>query len=115
MPETKYIPGNARMSSAVIHNGTAYLKGVTARSGKTVEEQTADVLAQIDELLKSAGSSRERLLQATIWLKSMADFNAMNAVYDRWVVPGAQPVRACVQAALASPDLLVEVRVIAAV
>ncbi len=115
MTEIRRIPGSARMSSVAIHNGTAYLKGVTARGGpKDIAGQTKSCLDQIDALLSEAGSSRNRVLQMTIWLRDMADFDAMNAVYDAWVVRDAEPVRACVEAKLASPDLLVEMRAIAA-
>lgn len=116
MSEIKRIPATPRMSSVVIHNGTAYLKGVTARGGlKDIAGQTKSCLDQIDALLAEIGSSRDRVLKVTIWLRDMADFDAMNAVYDAWVVRGAEPVRACVEAKLASPDLLVEIQATAAV
>jgi len=105
------IPGNARMSSAVIHNGTVYLKGSTARNdADDIAAQTRDVLAQIDELLAQAGSSKEKVLAVSIWLADIKDFDAMNAVYDAWVVKGSEPVRACVEASLAKPSLRVEIQ-----
>ncbi|MFZ8942549.1 MAG: RidA family protein, partial [Gemmobacter sp.] len=81
-----------RMSQAVIHNDTVYLAGQVGE-GATVAEQTRDVLAQIDRLLAEAGSSRERILQAIIWLADMADFAQMNSVWDGWIPAGHTPAR----------------------
>ncbi len=103
-----------RMSQAVIHNGTVYLAGQCG-DGTTVAEQTRDILAQIDELLAAAGSSKERLLSATIWLTDMATFAEMNQVWEAWVVPGSTPARATVETArLAASEYQVEIAVIAA-
>lgn len=104
-----------RMSEIVKHNGVAYLAGQTAEPGKPVAEQTRAVLRIIEDLLKDAGSSPERILQATIWLADMADFEEMNKVWDAWVPDGHAPARACGEARLASPDLKVEIIVTAAV
>jgi enamine deaminase RidA (YjgF/YER057c/UK114 family) len=102
-----------RMSKIVKHNGTVYLCGQVG-SGDTVTEQTQDCLARVDALLKQAGSSREQMLQAIIWLSDMADFAEMNAVWDAWVPEGQAPARACGEAKLARPELKVEVIVTAA-
>ncbi|HET8996568.1 MAG TPA: RidA family protein, partial [Acetobacteraceae bacterium] len=75
--------------------------------------QTADVLAQIDDLLEQHGTDKTRLLQAQIWVKHISDRGAMNEVWTPWLPPGGAPVRACVQAELASPELLVEIMVTA--
>lgn len=115
MSEVERIEGNARMSSAVIHGNTIYFKGVTSRGGPShIEGQTQDVLGQVEALLEAAGTSKHKLIQVMIWLKDMTDFDGMNAVYDQWVAPGQQPVRACVEARLASPELLIEIQVTAA-
>lgn len=71
-------------------------------------------LSRVDALLKQAGSSREHLLQVTIWLADMADFEAMNEVWDTWVPEGHAPARACGEAKLAISRLLVEFLVSAA-
>lgn len=104
----------ARMSKIVKHNGTVYLCGQVGE-GATVAEQTADCLARVDALLTDAGSSREHMLQAVIWLADMADFAEMNAVWDAWVPDGHAPARACGEAKLARDVLKVEVIVTAAV
>ena len=106
-----------RMSQAVIHNKTVYLAGQVAANarGKGVAEQTREILATIDALLKEAKSDKSRILSATIWLTSMAAFAEMNQVWDQWVAPGATPARATVESAqLASPEYKIEIAVIAA-
>jgi enamine deaminase RidA (YjgF/YER057c/UK114 family) len=102
-----------RMSKIVKHNGTVYLCGQVG-SGDTVTEQTQDCLARVDALLTQAGSSRDQILQAIIWVADMADFAEMNAVWDAWVPEGHAPARACGEAKLARPELKVEVIVTAA-
>lgn len=103
----------ARMSKIVKHNGIAYLCGQVG-DGETVAEQTRDCLSRIDALLVKAGSSREHILQAIVWLADMADFNEMNSVWDAWVPEGHAPARACGESKLARPDLKVEIIVTAA-
>ena len=102
-----------RMSKIVKHNGTVYLCGQVG-AGDSVTEQTQDCLARVDALLEKAGSSREQILQAIIWVADMADFAEMNAVWDAWVPEGNAPARACGEAELARPELKVEVIVTAA-
>jgi enamine deaminase RidA (YjgF/YER057c/UK114 family) len=105
----------ARMSQAVIHGDTVYLAGQVADDPTpSVAEQTRQVLAKIDALLKSAGSDKSRILSANVWLADIGRFAEMNAVWDGWVVPGHTPARATVEAALARPEYLVEIMVVAA-
>ena len=115
--DIRRIQANPRMSQAVVHGGVVYLAGQIALGAReaTVAEQTAVILSQIDALLREAGTTRDRILSATIWLTDMADFDAMNAVWDDWLPAGAAPARATVGAALALPGLRVEIGVIAAV
>lgn len=105
---------SARMSQAVIHNGTVYLAGQVGTENQSVAQQTTEILGKIDALLASAGTDKTRLLQAVIWLKSMDDFAEMNGVWDDWVPEGHAPARACGESALARPGLTVEITVIAA-
>ncbi|AAW87072.1 conserved protein [Aliivibrio fischeri ES114] len=104
-----------RMSRIVKHNGTIYLCGqVCADATKDITEQTQTMLDKVDLLLEQAGSSREHMLSATIYIKDMKDFAEMNAVWDAWVPEGHAPARACVEASMAREALLVEISVIAA-
>lgn len=105
-----------RMSEMTVHNGVAYLAGQVAEDDSLdISGQTREVLAQIDALLARAGSDRSKLLRAQIFLADLADFAAMNAVWEQWVLPGHTPARATVQAALANPKWKVEIVVTAAV
>ena len=102
-----------RMSKIVKHNGTVYLCGQVG-AGDTVAEQTRDCLSRVDALLAEAGTSKENILQAIVWVADMADFAEMNAVWDAWVPEGHAPARACGEARLARSGLKVEVIVTAA-
>lgn len=105
-----------RMSKIVIHNDTIYLCGQVAKDADTdIKEQTQTMLDKVDDLLAQAGSDRKHILSATIYIKNMKDFAEMNAVWDAWLIEGYSPARACVEASLARPELLVEISVIAAV
>lgn len=113
--EIKRVETKPRMSRIVIHNGIAYLCGQVAKDAdKGITEQTATMLEKVTELLEQAGSDKEHLLSATIYIKDMKDFAKMNEVWDNWVPEGYAPARACVEAAMARPQLLVEISVIAA-
>ena len=105
----------ARMSEMAVHAGTVYLAGqVAADESQDIAGQTRQVLAAVDALLARAGSDKTRILRAQIFLADMADFAAMNAVWDAWVAAGHAPPRATVQAALANPAWKIEVVVTAA-
>ena len=104
-----------RMSQCVIHNDTVYLAGqVDGEAAPTARAQTEHILARIDKLLEMAGTDKSKLLSATIWLSDMRFFSELNEVWDAWVSPGNTPTRACVEASLAAPKFLVEIRVTAA-
>lgn len=104
-----------RMSRIVKHNGTIYLCGqVCADATKDIAEQTQTMLDKVDTLLDQAGSDKEHMLSATIYIKDMKDFAEMNAVWDAWVPEGHAPARACVEASMAREALLVEISVVAA-
>jgi enamine deaminase RidA (YjgF/YER057c/UK114 family) len=107
--------GNQRMSQIVIHGDTIYLAGQVATDATAdIKVQTQQVLQKIDDLLAEAGSDNTKLLSAQIWLASMGHFAKMNEVWDSWIPAGNAPARACIEARLASPDLLVEVGIVAA-
>jgi enamine deaminase RidA (YjgF/YER057c/UK114 family) len=115
-PRIERIRPGARMSGAVVHGGTVYLAGqvANASAGKSVSEQTKEILSIVDDLLAQAGTDKSKLLMANIWLTDMASFQEMNAVWDAWVVQGSTPARATVEARLAAPQYKVEIAVVAA-
>lgn len=113
--EIKRFEGTGRMSRVVEHNNTLYLCGQTAKlDGDTIELQTRGVLKKVEDLLLKYGSDNEHILSVTIYLKNMSLFQGMNSVWDIWVRDGFEPARATVQATMASPEILIELSVIAA-
>lgn len=103
-----------RWSEAVVHNETIYYTSVPENLDEDATAQTANALAAIDVLLARVGSDKSRVLDATVFLADAADFAAMNAAWDAWVVPGSAPVRCTVQAKLMNPKYKVEIKIIAA-
>jgi len=105
-----------RLSEMTIYNGTVYLAGqVASDASQGIRGQTAQVLAAIDKLLTEAGTDRAHILMCQIFITDLADFPAMNEVWEDWLAPGDAPPRATVQANLAKPDWKVEMVVTAAV
>jgi len=107
---------NERMSQIVTHNATVYLAGqVGDDMNAGIEKQTRETLGNIERLLDLAGTDKTRLLSVTIYLKDIdADFQGMNAVWDKWLPKGVAPARATVQSKLCEPEILVEMSVVAA-
>jgi enamine deaminase RidA (YjgF/YER057c/UK114 family) len=113
--EIKRLHVGKRLSEVAIHNGTVYLAGQIASDTKQdILGQTREVLGHIDRLLAEAGSDKSRILSTQIYITDMANFPAMNTVWETWVVPGQTPPRATVEAKLADPACLVEVVIVAA-
>lgn len=102
------------LSQAVEFHGFVYLAGVTAQdTSKDVRGQTKEVLDRIDALLETHGTDKTRLLSAQIWLKDIRDRDAMNELWAAWLPEGGAPARACVEANMADPRILVEIMVVA--
>lgn len=110
----KRLESGPRMSQAVIANGFAFLAGQVATDPTAdVEGQTRQVLGEIDRLLTAAGTSKDKILTATVYLADIGTFAQMNKAWERWVPAQAKPARATVQASLAAPEYLVEIQVTA--
>lgn len=98
-----------RLSEMAVHNGVCYLAGQVAADGsQDITGQTKQVLAQIDALLARAGTDKSKILMCQIFVVDLAEFPALNAVWEQWVAPGNAPPRATVQARLAKPEWKVE-------
>ena len=109
------INSNSRLSGAVTYQDLVFLSGQVPGEGQDVATQTQEVLTKIDALLAEAGSHKDQMLSATIYLINITDdFAAMNEVWSTWLSPGQAPSRSTVQAELARPQVLVEITVIAA-
>ncbi|MBI3994107.1 MAG: RidA family protein [Candidatus Lambdaproteobacteria bacterium] len=114
MQITRVNPG-PRMSRAVVHGDTVYLCGHVAKdTNADTEGQTRDVLAQVEALLREAGSDKSKVLAATVYMLDIREFNAMNTAWDAWVDPTNPPARTTVEARLARPGIRVEITVTAA-
>ena len=103
-----------RMSKIVVHNNTVYLCGQVGEADTSIKDQAWEMLSRVDTLLTEAGSSREHMLSATIYLSDIRYFETFNEIWDGWIVPGSPPVRACVEARMARPGLFCEISVVAA-
>jgi enamine deaminase RidA (YjgF/YER057c/UK114 family) len=112
----KRIESGARMSQAVVANGFVFLAGqVAGDTSADVEGQTRQVLAEIDRLLGVAGTRKERILSATIYLADVSTFAQMNKAWEAWVAPDGKPARATVEAKMVAPEYRVEIQVTALV
>ena len=108
MVAVERLQGNQRMSAIVIEGDNVHLSGITSmKSG--IQEQTQDVLQTLEQRLAAAGSDKDHMVRATIYLRDIAQFAAMNEVWDAWVNPATAPARACVEARLGREAALVEI------
>jgi 2-iminobutanoate/2-iminopropanoate deaminase len=78
--------------------------------GTTIEEQTAQVLKNIEAILVSQGLSLENVLETEVFLKDLKDFGGMNGVYAQQFTYDVKPARATVQVAALPRDALIEIR-----
>ena len=116
MSDVHRIDPGPRLSEASVCGERMYLSGMIPEdTSLDIAGQVKQALAEIDALLAKGGSDKMKILSAVIWLADIADFAAMNAVWDAWVVPGQTPARATVQAALNDPKMKVEIMVVAAI
>jgi len=106
-------------SQAIKANGFVFTSGQIAIDPATQQVITADVAAQTDrvlrnlsEILEAAGSGLGKVVRATVFLKSMSDFTAMNEVYGKYF-SSVPPARSTVEVARLPKDVLVEIDVIA--
>ncbi len=115
MSPLKRLHVGPRLSETAIHNGTVYLAGqIAENTSLDMVGQTREVLAHVDRLLAEAHSDKTMILSAMIFVSDMSLFSLMNKAWDDWVMPGHTPPRATVEAKLARPECLVEIKVIAA-
>ncbi len=106
-------------SHAVTHNGMVYCSGQISLDpgtgqmvGTSIEEQTRQVMANLDTVLKACGSGLTSIVKTTVFLASMADFIAMNQVYEA-ALEGHKPARSAFEVGRLPKDALVEIECIA--
>ena len=105
-------------SQAVVSGSLVYTSGqiaINPQSGEVeatdIVSQTEQVMKNLGEVLKAAGSDYAKAVKTTCFLKDMADFAAFNEIYGKYFV--GKPARSCVAAAALPKGVLVEVEVIA--
>ena len=106
-------------SQAIRANGFVFVSGQVAMDPATqqvmgggITEQTDRVLKNLAAILTAAGSSLEKVVRSTVFLKNMGDFAAMNEVYGRYF-NSSPPARSTVEAARLPKDVQIEIDVIA--
>lgn len=105
-----------RLAEMTIHNGVAYLAGqIPEDTSADITGQTAQVLADVDALLARAGTSKQNILRAEIFLADIQDAPGMNVAWDAWVPAGHAPARATMEAKLVNKDWKVEIVITAAI
>ena len=110
------IDNKGHLCKAVVHNGIAYLAGMTAADDtQDIKGQMAQVLKAIDETLAAAGTDKSKLLSSMVYLSDMSIKGGMNECWMDWLDGNAPPARATVGTALGTPGKLVEIMVQAAV
>ena len=106
---------NGRLARVVEYNGILYLTGRTCGEYEGIQNQTRGLLKILEDTLEKYGSDKCHILKAQIFLKDIKrDIQAMNEVWESWVIPGYEPARATVQAAMAREHLLIEIVMTAA-
>src|SRR5678809_1287323 len=89
------------LSLAVEHGDTVYLAGIVAKNlDADVKGQTKEILNEIDRLLAKCGTSKSKILAATIWVTDIRNRAPMNEIWLEWVDKKKLHTRACAEAAL---------------
>ena len=102
-------------SKVVEANGFVFTAGIVPSDlSRDVKGQTEEVLREIDHLLALCATSRAHVVSATIWLADVRHREAMNEAWKAWTGGKNAPARACVEAKLVDPRMLVEIGVVAA-
>jgi len=106
-------------SQAIRANGFVFISGQVPIDPATgnlisdgISEQTDRVLKSLSAILEAAGSSLEKAVKSTVYLKNMGDFAVMNEVYARYFTTNP-PARATVEVSRLPKDVLVEIDIIA--
>ena len=106
-------------SQAIKVNGMIYCSGqipINPATGTieaaTIEEQTAQSITNLKNVLEAAGSSLAKVVKTTVFIKDMNDFAALNKTYAE-LFGGTKPARSCVEVARLPKDVLVEIECIA--
>jgi enamine deaminase RidA (YjgF/YER057c/UK114 family) len=109
------VESGSRYSQAVVVGDLVFVAGqVAADASLDLSGQMRQTLTALDRVLVASGSRKDQLVSVTIYLRDIADYAAMNAIWDAWIAPDAKPARVTVEARLALPEYRVEVQAVAA-
>ncbi len=106
-------PGRPTMNLGIAYGDWISICTTAKNRPATAEDQTRQIFAAFDGYLAEAGSDKSKLLTAQVWLRDMADYDAMNAAWNNWIDPANPPTRSCMRADMGRPDTLVEIRITA--
>ncbi len=110
----RHEPG-ALFHKVVEANGFVFTAGVVADDlSGDARGQAAEILSEIDRLLAICNTDKSRVVSAMIWVTDIRNRDAVNEAWNAWADKPNLPVRACVEARLADPNMLVEIQVTAA-
>lgn len=100
------------LGNMVYLSGQIPVNPETGEMAETIEEQTKQSMKNVEAILKEAGLTLSNVVKTTIFLSDLADFGAMNAVYESFLAK-PYPARSCVQVAAIPKGAKVEIECIA--
>jgi enamine deaminase RidA (YjgF/YER057c/UK114 family) len=114
MPISRHEPSKI-YSKVVEANGFVFTAGIGAEKlDEDVKGQARQILAEIDRLLALSGTGKANVVSATIWVADIRSREPMNESWTAWTGGQNLPARACIEAKLADPRMLVEIAIVAA-
>ena len=118
MADIKRIGVSARNSRSVTYGGLVFLPGIVPGDNPPsmdIADQARMTLEKVEKSLIEAGTCKENLVSATVYLRDINDFAGFNEVWNAWIAPGCPPARTCVQACMSRQSNLCEITVVAAI
>lgn len=109
MTDIMRLETDQRMSQVVVHGNIVYLAGQCGTAHDPIKIQTREALAKIERHLAAVGTDKTRLLSTMIWLASIADYDAVNKIWDAWVPTGTAPARSCGQVQIGGDGYDIEI------
>lgn len=101
------------LGNLVFTSGQIPIDPATGNIPEGIEAQATQALKNLEAVVKAAGSSMDKVIKTTVFIKNMNDFAAMNGIYATFFNEGAYPSRSAVEVARLPKDVLVEIEAIA--
>ena len=99
--------------SLIFVSGQIPVDPKTGKIPETIGEMTAQCLSNAKNILEAAGSSLDKAVKTTVFLRDMGDFDEMNKVYASFFTEGSYPARSAVEVAKLPKNVRIEIEVIA--